>query len=60
MSTKKTETAPVQEAKKEKKENIQARMELGKIEIMKVVEGVPGAEKLAELIEKGKKKGNLS
>ena len=38
MSTKKTETAPVQEAKKEKKENIQARMELGKIEIMKVVE----------------------
>ncbi|MEY8232604.1 RNA polymerase sigma factor RpoD [Oscillospiraceae bacterium 50-16] len=27
---------------------------------MKVVEGVPGAEKLAELIEKGKKKGNLS
>ena len=60
MSTKKTETTPVQEAKKEKKENIQARMELGKIEIMKVVEGVPGAEKLAELIEKGKKKGNLS
>ena len=58
MSTKKTETAPVQEAKKEKKENIQARMELGKIEIMKVVEGVPGAEKLAELIEKGKKKGD--
>ncbi|WP_087393615.1 RNA polymerase sigma factor RpoD [Flavonifractor sp. An100] len=27
---------------------------------MKVVEGVQGAEKLAELIERGKKKGNLS
>ncbi len=27
---------------------------------MKVVEGVPGAEKLGELIERGKKKGNLS
>ncbi len=27
---------------------------------MKVVEGVPGAEKLSELIERGKKKGNLS
>ncbi|MCI9026997.1 MAG: RNA polymerase sigma factor RpoD [Lawsonibacter sp.] len=27
---------------------------------MKVVEGIPGAEKLGELIERGKKKGNLS
>ncbi len=36
------------------------KMEQGKVEIMKVVEGVQGAEKLAELIEKGKKKGNLS
>ncbi|OUQ81172.1 RNA polymerase sigma factor RpoD [Flavonifractor sp. An100] len=35
-------------------------MEAGKVEIMKVVEGVQGAEKLAELIERGKKKGNLS
>ena len=39
---------------------MQARMEAGKVEIMKVVEGVPGAEKLGELIERGKKKGNLS
>ncbi|MCC8123177.1 MAG: RNA polymerase sigma factor RpoD [Oscillospiraceae bacterium] len=30
------------------------------IEVMKVIEGVPGAEKLGELIERGKKKGNLS
>ena len=36
------------------------KMEAGKIEVMKVVEGVQGAEKLAELIERGKKKGNLS
>ena len=28
---------------------MQARMEAGKVEIMKVVEGVPGAEKLGEL-----------
>ncbi len=46
--------------KKEKQTDIQTRMETGKIEIMKVVEGVAGAEKLAELIEKGKKKGKLS
>ena len=48
------------EKKQEKRTDIQARMETGKIEIMKVVEGVPGAEKLGELIERGKKKGNLS
>ena len=36
------------------------KMEAGKIEVMKVVEGVPGAEKLADLIERGKKKGKLS
>ena len=40
--------------------DIQAKLEAGKAEIMKVVEGVPGSEKLAELIERGKKKGNLS
>ena len=36
------------------------KMEQGKIEVMKVVEGVQGAEKLAELIERGKKNGKLS
>ena len=61
MSTKKKETAPeLILEKKEKGSDIQARMETGKIEIMKVVEGTPGAEKLAELIERGKKKGKLS
>jgi len=32
----------------------------GKTDVLKIVEGVPGAEKLSELIERGKKKGNLS
>ena len=32
--------------KREKQSDIQARMETGKVEIMKVVEGIPGAEKL--------------
>ena len=50
MSTKKTdkETAQMPE-KKGSPEDIQARMEAGKVEIMKAVEGVPGAEKLGEL-----------
>ena len=49
MSTKKKEPETVPE----KQTDIQARMETGKIEIMKVVEGVNGAEKLGELIERG-------
>ena len=40
--------------------DIQSRMEARMVEVMKVVGGVPGAEKLGELIERGKKKGNLS
>ena len=36
------------------------QIEAGRQEIMKVVEGVPGAEKISELIERGKKKGKLS
>lgn len=36
------------------------KMEAGKNKVLKVVEGVQGAEKLGELIERGKKKGNLS
>ncbi len=38
----------------------QARIDAGKAEILKVVEGVAGSEKLADLIERGKKKGSLS
>ena len=72
MSTKKKDTTaqtnqdrPVMilEKKGNKKPSgaeILAKMEAGKAEVMKVVEGVPGAEKLAELIERGKKKGSLS
>ena len=61
MSTKKigTEAVPAGE-QKEKQEDIRARIESSKAEIMKIVEGVPVAEKLSELIEKGKKKGSLS
>ena len=60
MSTKKTEIPVALERKSKKATEIEARMEAGKIEIMKVVEGVAGAEKLGELIERGKKKGSLS
>ena len=72
MITKNKDTTPVQMTqrdgvtmileKKTKKASpdIQAKLEAGKAEIMKVVEGVPGSEKLAELIERGKKKGSLS
>ena len=62
MSTKKKDntTGEMILEKKSKSPDIQARMETGKIEIMKVVEGVAGADKLAELIERGKKKGHLS
>ena len=62
MSTKKKDSAVPEMIleKKEKQPDILARMESGKAEIMKVVEGIAGAEKLAELIERGKKKGRLS
>lgn len=36
------------------------KLQAGKEEILKVVAGLQGAEKLGELIEKGKKQGNLS
>ena len=49
-----------QKNKIDKQATMLAKMEAGKTEIMKLVEGVPGAEKLADLIERGKKKGSLS
>jgi len=58
MSSKKTEHTMPNPEKPEK--NILARMENGRLEVMKAVEGVPGSEKLVELFERGKKKGNLS
>lgn len=36
------------------------QVEQSKAELMTLLEGVPGAEKVAELLEKGKKKGKLS
>ena len=58
---KKEETAPEMILeKKEKSTDILARMETGKVELMKIVGDIPGADKLAELIERGKKKGKLS
>ena len=56
----KTARALIQEARKKPQLSNEQKMEQGKIEIMKVLEGVQGAEKLAELIERGKKKGKLS
>ena len=62
MSTKKTvhTITAEQKEKMDKQVDIQNRMEAGKVEIMKVVGNIPGAEKLADLIERGKKKGKLS
>jgi len=62
MSTKKTvhTVTAEQKEKLDKHANILARMETGKVELMKIVGNVPGAEKLTELFEKGKKKGKLS
>jgi len=36
------------------------QVEASKAELMKLLEGVPGAERVAELLDKGKKKGKLS
>ena len=62
MSTKKTvhTVTAEQKEKLDKHANILARLETGKVELMKIVGNVPGSEKLAELFEKGKKKGKLS
>ena len=56
---KKVHTLTLEDQSKLARENAK-KMEQGKIEVMKVVEGVQGAEKLAELIERGKKNGKLS
>ena len=55
-----TETVPADQTEAGKGPDIQSRMEAGKAEILKVVGTAPGAEKLTALIERGKKKGNLS
>jgi len=53
----------VKEEKREMEQPLRSnedKMQTGKQEILKVVSGVQGAEKLGELIERGKKKGSLS
>ncbi len=54
MSQKKEKTVSEQE-------KVQSKAAVDqKNDVLKIVEGVPGAEKLSELIERGRKKGNLS
>ena len=60
MTAEKREFILTLEDQKKNQITNEEKMEQGKIEIMKVVEGVQGAEKLSELIERGKKKGKLS
>ena len=59
MSEKRVLDMPAETDKKPKMTS-EEKIEAGKIELMKVVEGVQGAEKLAELLDKGNKKGKLS
>ncbi|MBO5340285.1 MAG: RNA polymerase sigma factor RpoD [Oscillospiraceae bacterium] len=56
MSEKKNKAAHEQELQQSK----EAVAEHSKAEMLKIVEGMPGADKLNELLERGKKKGNLS
>ena len=58
MSAKKA-VAKTAEGEKQEQTTVE-KMEAGKVEIMKTLEGVAGVEKLAELVERGKKKGKLS
>lgn len=63
MSEKKTGKAAEKRAKGKEQEPITLsveQMEAGKAELMRLLEGVPGAEKVADLLDKGKKKGKLS
>ena len=61
MSTKKTEwTMPLEAIKEKQGKDMQNRMEAGKAELMKIVGNIPGSERLADLLERGKKKGKLS
>ena len=54
MSGKKMEKTAAEAGNQEQKERtIEEKMEAGKIEVQKLVEGVQGAERLTELIERG-------
>ncbi len=62
MSAKKVNLTPMPQdgAELDQDKLREEHLEAGRQEIMKVLEGVPGAEKVAELMEKGRKKGKLS
>ena len=62
MSAKKVNLTPVPQEGAENGQNKlqEENLEVGRQEIMKALEGVPGAEKIAELLERGRKKGKLS
>jgi len=63
MSEKKTAKGSAKKNKEKEQLRISLtaeQVEAGKAEIMKLLEGVQGAEKVAELLDKGKKKGKLS
>lgn len=58
MSEKK---APENKREKEKLIHVtEEQLQAGKAEIMKIVAGLNGAEKLGDLLDKGRKKGRLS
>ena len=57
---KKVNLTPVEPDKAEQDKLREEHLEQSRQEILKALEGVPGAEKLTELIERGKKKGKLS
>lgn len=40
--------------------NNEDKMQVGKVEVLKLLSGIQGAEKLGDLIDRGKKKGSLS
>ena len=60
MSAKKNNAPDREEQQVQKGHSMEEKLEASKQELQKLVEGVPGGEKLTELIERGKKKGSLS
>ena len=62
MSAKKVNLTPMpqEEAQQEQDKLREEHLEAGRQEILKALDGVPGAEKIAELLERGRKKGKLS
>ena len=59
MSAKKVNLTPIPPEEEQDKLH-EEQLEASRQEIMKSLEGVPGAEKIAELLDRGRKKGKLS